>query len=85
MPATIAMLYHNGLPVTSKEAETLRNAYGVIKYKTHVTRKEKWRSSTYATIWWEVNRRALFKLEDNDRTRITKLINRILPTNAKLH
>jgi hypothetical protein len=33
------MVYHMGLPVTSKEAETLETAYGQIKYKKHVTRK----------------------------------------------
>jgi hypothetical protein len=83
--AAITMLYHKGLPVTSKEAETLRTAYGQIAYKKHVTRKENWKPSTYATIWWEVHSRALAKLEDNDRTRIKKLINGILPTNVKLH
>jgi hypothetical protein len=85
MPTTIAMLYHKGLPVTSKEAETLREAYGTIEYCRHVTTKENWKQATYATIWWEVNKRALAKLENNDRTRITKLINRILPSNSKLH
>jgi hypothetical protein len=30
MPTTIAMIYHNGLPITSKEAETLRETYGKI-------------------------------------------------------
>ena len=83
--AVITMLYHKGLPVTSKEAETLQTAYGQITYKKHVTRKENWKPSTYAAIWWEVHSRALAKLKDNDRTRITKLINGILPTNVKLH
>jgi predicted lipid carrier protein YhbT len=37
MPNTIAMLYHNEHPITSKEAETLRRAYGQIAYSNHVT------------------------------------------------
>jgi hypothetical protein len=39
MPTTRSMLYHNGRPVTSKEAETLRQAYGQIAYSENVTRK----------------------------------------------
>ena len=35
-PTTRAMLYHNGSPITSKEAETLRRAYGQIAYSKHV-------------------------------------------------
>jgi restriction endonuclease len=83
MPTTIAMIYYNGLPITSKEADTLREAYGQIEYAKHVTNKEKWKQATFATIWWKVNKRTLLKLEDNDRTRITKFVNRILPSNAK--
>ena len=84
MPTTIAMIYHNELPITSKEADTLKEAYGKIEYTNHVTNKEKWKQATYATIWWEANKRTLSKLEDNDRTRITKFVNRIVPSNAKL-
>ena len=40
MPTTRSMLYHNKRPVTSKEAKTLRQAYGQIKYSEHVTKKE---------------------------------------------
>jgi hypothetical protein len=85
MPTTGSMLYHNGRPVTSKEAETLRQAYGQIAYSEHVTTKEQWAPATYATVWWEVQKRLLSKLEENDRTRITKFVNRILPSKWKLH
>jgi hypothetical protein len=37
MPTTGSMLYDHGRPVTSKEAETLRQAYGQIAYSEHVT------------------------------------------------
>ena len=46
MPTTIAMIYHNGLPITSKEADTLREAYGKIEYAKHVTNKEKRKQAT---------------------------------------
>jgi hypothetical protein len=85
MPTIISMLYHQNLPITSKETETLRQLYGQIKYSEHVTNRENWKPATYATVWWEAHRRSLTKLEDNDRTRITKFVNRILPTNTKLH
>ena len=85
MPTTKSMLYHNGKPVTSKEAETLRQAYGQIAYSIHVTTKEQWKQATYATVWWEVQKRSLSKLEENDQTRITKFVNKILPSNSKLH
>ena len=85
MPTTRSMLYHNGRPITSKEAETLRQVYGQIAYSEHVTKKEQWKPATYATVWWEVQKRSLSKLEDNDRTRITKFVNKILPSNSKLH
>jgi hypothetical protein len=68
MPTTKVMLYHNGQPITSKDAETLRRAYGQIAYSNHVTQKEKWKKATYATIWLEVHKRSLSKLEENDRT-----------------
>jgi ribosomal protein L32 len=84
MPTTGSMLYHNGRPVTSKEADTLRKAYGQIAYAKHVNTKEHWAPATYATVWWEVQKQLLSKLEDNDRTRITKFVNRILPSNWKL-
>jgi hypothetical protein len=84
MPTTGSMLHHNGQLVTSKEAETLRQAYGHIAYSKHVTEKEQWKKATYA-IWWEVHKRSLSKLEDNNQTRITKFVNRILPSNWKLH
>jgi hypothetical protein len=85
MPSIISMLYHNDQPVTSKETETLWQAYGDITYSNHVTQREEWKPSTYATIWWDAHRRALSQLEENDCTRITKFINRILPTNQKLN
>jgi hypothetical protein len=85
MPTTGSMLNHNGRPVTSKEADTLRKAYGQIAYAEHVTMKEHWAPATYATVWWEAQKRSLSKLEDNDRTRINKFVNRILPSNWKLH
>jgi hypothetical protein len=85
MPTIISILYHDGLPVTCKETETLRQLYGQNRYREPVTNKEKWKPATYATIWWEAHRRALTNLEDNDRTRITKFINQIQPTNTKLH
>ena len=80
MPTTESMLYHNGRPVTSKEAETLCQADGQIAYSKHVTRKEQWKQATYATVWWEVQKKSLSKLEGNDQTRITKFVNKILPT-----
>jgi hypothetical protein len=85
IPTTGSMLYHNGKPVTSKEEETLRQAYGQIAYSKHVTEREQWKTATYATIWCEVHKQLLSKLEDNDRTRISKFVNRILPSNWKLH
>jgi hypothetical protein len=85
MPTIVSMLYHHDLPVTSKETKTMRQLYGQIRYSEHVTQREQWKPATYATVWWEAHRRSLTKLEDNDQTRITKFINRILPTNTKLH
>ena len=79
--------HHNNFKgvITSKEAETLRRAYGQIAYSKHVTTKENWKQATYSTIWWEVQKRLLSKLKFNDRTRITKFVNQILPSNSKLH
>jgi hypothetical protein len=85
MLTIISMLYHHGLPVTSKETKTLRQPYGQIKYSKHVTHREQWKAATYAIVWLEAHRQSLSKLKDNNRTRITKFINRILPTNTKLH
>jgi hypothetical protein len=84
-PTTGAMLYHKGNPITSREAETFRREYGQIAYSKHVTTKENWKQATYSTVWWEVQKRSMSKLEFNDRIRITKFVNRILPINSKLH
>jgi hypothetical protein len=85
LPSIKAMLYQNGRPITSKEKEVMRNAYGKIGIQKYTTTKEQWKHNTYATIWWIAHLRALRRLEMNDRIRIQKFINRILPTNKKLH
>ena len=65
--------------------EVMRNAYGKIGIQKYTTIKEQWKYNTYATIWWVAHLRALRRLEMNDRIRIQKFINQILPTNNKLH
>jgi hypothetical protein len=40
MPSIKVMLYINGRPVTSKEMEILRNAYGKIGIKEYTSTKE---------------------------------------------
>ena len=85
MPHTTAMVYLQGLPITSKTENTLRCAYLSQDLRKYMTQRENWNEHIADTIWWEAHKCALNRMTTTNKTRIQKFVNRCLPTNKKLH
>jgi hypothetical protein len=82
LPETRAMLYKQGQPVTSKEAQTLQSAYLSHDLLQHIKQRENWKSeSTAEKICWIAHQCTLQRMTPTDKTLLHKFIHRWLPTN----
>ena len=77
------MLYIEGRPVTSNEANTIRTAYLSKLLRKHMIQREQWQAHVPDLINWAAHKRSLNKLNKMDKTRIHKFLHRCLPTNKK--
>ena len=73
LPTTTTMLYKQGQPVTSKEAQTLRRAYLSQDLRKYIVNREKWHNTTPEKICWIAHHRAIQHMNSTNKTRILNL------------
>ena len=82
MPHTAAMVYLQGLPMTSKTESTIRCAYLSQDLRKYMTQRESWNKPIADTIWWEAHKCALNRMENNEQNKNTK-VRQQMPTNQQ--
>lgn len=75
-----ATLTINGLPITNKYRENLRNAYDSQDLRAYMQTKYQWCDAVIDDIWWDSHDRAIRRLSHADRQLIQKFNFHHLPT-----